>query len=331
MWLIQETGWDAASINNLFDTDEQILEFFTTNCVCESLIPIEGNCESQGTEFVCAGDDGSGIPLTLFWAICNGDYQQTMYETASLTDEDGETADPEGWILYEGLFSNCDGTPFGEPQPELAGVQILPACVVEDIKFATSPGTDRDCDQGNGDFQVGDEFCYSFTPKTTIGTISVPLPSYANSITETNGTWSLCYNLQDLDDTKLPILIEVVYGGCVIHSMNAFTCAGENDEETVTAQVPTETFICISEEDKSAQGLDGQPVVLCNGRELCTPPTTPPNTDYECKIIEMCFTTESGDKINGVLVIKLENGIEIDRYAEDYLGARYELTNITVD
>ena len=51
--------------------------------------------------------------------------------------------------------------------------------------------------------------------------------------------------------------------------------------------------------------------------------------DYECKTEEFCFTTLKGNKVNGILVIKLENGVEVDRYAEDVLGTRYELTDIT--
>ena len=53
-------------------------------------------------------------------------------------------------------------------------------------------------------------------------------------------------------------------------------------------------------------------------------------TIYEKDYSVFCFiVTATGEKITGHLVIENENNIEVDRYAEDWLGNRYETSEIT--
>lgn len=152
-YIIDCTGWDAVVVNKIYPDNESVEECLTVDCTYIGIEEIDNPCD-VGTEFICADSDGSGISLTLNWSICDGVYSQEIYETASLQ------LDPTEWIVYEGDFANCDGTPFEEPTPECD--EIISAetkCYLQStegqpIKLASSSS---DCDPGSA--EVGVEIC----------------------------------------------------------------------------------------------------------------------------------------------------------------------------
>lgn len=176
-------------------------------------------------------------------------------------------------------------------------------CIIEDVEVTIDNGTASDCDHGNGSLQIGDEYCFDFSPTTTVGEIDVPVPSWANSVTEENGLFTLCYNLTSLNDVNIPFEINVVENGHLLGTITAGTCSGGNNEITINTTLPVCQLVCINQ-DKEIADLNGNPIPeenICDDNDCKGDYET---EQQELELIKICILE---DAENGILGQKWDN------------------------
>ena len=116
--------------------------------------------------------------------------------------------------------------------------QILNSCYQIPTTLKVTNATDKDCDFGNGDYTIGDQVCYTWTPTTSQGEIVVP-----QATQNTDGSFTFCWIYDGTDGYPNTIPGYIVINGFEVGTMDFQMCAGGSETVNLEVTVPT----CVKE------------------------------------------------------------------------------------